>query len=384
MTLKRGRQNRRGNLGNVMKIQHTNFLSLWVLTLGWALTCTGTAQAQTKAQTQQYIPHHLLGLIHAPEVHRELKLTQGQVDQLENLFDQIDGQWWRSRNLKPDENAAVILKLEETVDDWFRSNGTAVQQHRLQQLVLWSQGTRMLLRKDVKQKLGLSKGQSQSILDLAQSTQNAQLELQKATRQNLSTDDLRDVFSKAQQAEQQVFTSVLKPEQIAKLRELVGQEFDTKGLKRIFPRAPELIASEHWLNSKSLTLAELRGKVVLLHFYAFQCHNCKANFDVYRRWHEKYGDQVVVIGIQTPETALERDPLAVTRAAGKEDLKFPILIDLESANWKNWSNTMWPTVYVIDKQGYLRQWWQGELRWQGATGDQAIEKLVGELLSESS
>ena len=156
MTLKRGRQNRRGNLGNVMKIQHTNFLSLWVLTLGWALTCTGTAQAQaqaqTKAQTQQYIPHHLLGLIHAPEVHRELKLTQGQVDQLENLFDQIDGQWWRSRNLKPDENAAVILKLEETVDDWFRSNGTAVQQHRLQQLVLWSQGTRMLLRKDVKQK----------------------------------------------------------------------------------------------------------------------------------------------------------------------------------------------------------------------------------------
>ena len=181
-----------------MKIQHTNFLSLWVLTLGWALTCTGTAQAQTKAQTQQYIPHHLLGLIHAPEVHRELKLTQGQVDQLENLFDQIDGQWWRSRNLKPDENAAVILELEETVDDWFRSNGTAVQQHRLQQLVLWSQGTRMLLRKDVKQKLGLSEGQSQSILDLAQSTQNAQLELQKATRQNLSTDDLRDVFSKAQ------------------------------------------------------------------------------------------------------------------------------------------------------------------------------------------
>ncbi|MDB4368693.1 redoxin domain-containing protein, partial [bacterium] len=192
------------------------------------------------------------------------------------------------------------------------------------------------------------------------------------------------VFSKAQQAEQQVFTSVLKPEQIAKLRELVGQEFDTNGLKRIYPRAPELIASKHWLNSKSLTLAELRGKVVLLHFYAFQCHNCKANFDVYRRWHEKYGDKVVVIGIQTPETALERDPLAVTRAAGKEDLKFPILIDLESANWKNWSNTMWPTVYVIDKQGYLRQWWQGELRWQGATGDQAIEKLVGELLSESS
>ena len=112
-----------------MKIQHTNLLSLWVLTLGWALTCTGTAQAQP----QQYIPHRLLGLIHTPEVHRELKLTHGQVDQLEDLFDQIDGQWWRSRNLKPDENAVVILKLEETVNDWFRSNCTAVQQQRFQQ-----------------------------------------------------------------------------------------------------------------------------------------------------------------------------------------------------------------------------------------------------------
>ena len=191
--------------------------------------CPSPNQSPNQSPNPTVYPSPSPGLIHAPEVHRELKLTQGQVDQLENLFDQIDGQWWRSRNLKPDENAAVILKLEETVDDWFRSNGTAVQQHRLQQLVLWSQGTRMLLRKDVKQKLGLSKGQSQSILDLAQSTQNAQLELQQATRQNLSTDDLRDVFSKAQQAEQQVFTSVLKPEQIAKLRELVGQEFDTKG-----------------------------------------------------------------------------------------------------------------------------------------------------------
>ena len=93
---------------------------------------------------------------------------------------------------------------------------------------------------------------------------------------------------------------------------------------------------------------------------------------------------MVLIGIQTPETALERDPVAVARAAGDEELAFPILIDLEAAKWKNWSNTMWPTVYVIDKQGYLRQWWQGELRWQGATGDQSIEKLVEELLVESS
>jgi thiol-disulfide isomerase/thioredoxin len=371
---------KRGKAIDEMKMKITHRISVGVLILGWVSTWVGTVSAQSEPQPQQYIPHHLLGLVHAPEVHRELQLSQGQIDRLEKLFDQIDGQWWRARNLTPELNSAVILKLEKTVSDWFQTHATAVQVQRLEQLVLRSQGTRMLLRDDVKQKLDLSDSQSKTIFDLAQATHDTQMELQKATQQSSATDELRDAFAKAQRAEQRVFSSVLKTEQIARLRDLIGQDFDTKGLKRIFPRAPELIASEHWLNSKPLTLESLRGKVVLLHFYAFQCHNCQANFDVYRRWHEKYGDQVVVIGIQTPETALEKDPLAVNRAAREEDLKFPILIDLESANWKNWSNTMWPTVYVIDQQGYLRQWWQGELRWQGATGDEAIEAVVNDLL----
>ncbi|MBL8873952.1 MAG: hypothetical protein JNK90_29525, partial [Planctomycetaceae bacterium] len=46
------------------------------------------------------------------------------------------------------------------------------------------------------------------------------------------------------------------------------------------------------------------------------------------------------------------------------------------------SNTMWPTVYVIDKRGYIRHWWQGELNWQGATGDKVIEDVVEAALKE--
>jgi hypothetical protein len=57
-------------------------------------------------------------------------------------------------------------------------------------------------------------------------------------------------------------------------------------------------------------------------------------------------------------------------------------MDLKSENWKAWGNTMWPTVYVIDKKGYLRHWWQGELNWQGATGDQTIERIADDLLKE--
>ncbi|HAC90510.1 MAG TPA: hypothetical protein DCF63_07725 [Planctomycetaceae bacterium] len=66
----------------------------------------------------------------------------------------------------------------------------------------------------------------------------------------------------------------------------------------------------------------------------------------------------------------------------KKGFEFPVLIDLKSENWNAWGNTMWPTVYVIDKKGYIRSWWQGELNWQGATGDKSIENLVDELLAE--
>jgi len=132
-----------------------------------------------------------------------------------------------------------------------------------------------------------------------------------------------------------------------------------------------------------VTMASLKGNVVLVHFYAFQCHNCHANFGIYRRWHDELTAKgVVVVGIQTPETKSERDPDAVKAAAAERDLKFPVMVDLESKNWNAWGNTMWPTVYVVDKQGYLRHWWQGELNWKGATADKTIEDLVETLLAE--
>ena len=54
----------------------------------------------------------------------------------------------------------------------------------------------------------------------------------------------------------------------------------------------------------------------------------------------------------------------------------------EKKNWDAWGNTMWPTVYVVDKRGYIRYWWMGELQWQGARGDKYIERLVDKLRLE--
>ncbi len=338
------------------------------------------SSADTSAET--LVPQQLMGLLHAPEVHRELGLSDQQVHQLEQLFSRVDGYWFRARVLPADQKRQKLDEIETGMRRWLGNNLSREQVERVEQLTLQAQGIRCLLRPDVGQKLELSSEQTSELVALAKAANDAANKLRIATMKNEVTDEVREAAQSAGQKEQNAFRDVLQPEQQQRLAGLIGTPFNTSSLRRIYPMAPELVSVENWINSRPLTLKGLRGKVVLLHFYAFQCHNCHANFEHYQRWHEKYGDDVVVIGIQTPETPRERDPQAVREAAKERDLAFPILVDLESKNWDSWANTMWPTVYVIDKNGYIRQWWQGELNWNGATGDETIENLVASLLEE--
>ena len=339
----------------------------------------GQVDLQVSSQ-RDLVPQYLLGLLHAPEVHREIGLSPLQVEQLENLFGKIDGAWFRSRILPVDQQREKIARLEQVVLGWFDQYGTEQQRKRLVQLEMQAQSMRILLRPDLARKLGMTSEQVDRMTELAIATKNIQQRLREATQRNQATDPLREEVAAAVQAEQDGLQTVMKPEQLETLEQLLGKPFDTGQLKRIYPMAPELVPVQHWINSPRLTLKSLRGKIVLVHFYAFECHNCHANFDHYRKWHQKYGEDVVVLGIQTPETPTERQVDAVKQAAREQNLEFPILVDLYSANWKAWSNTMWPTVYVIDRDGYLRHLWQGELNWKGATGDQTIEKLIDELI----
>lgn len=342
---------------------------------------------QTVATQDRYaelIPRNLLRLVHAPEVHRELELTEQQVADLEQLFSEIDSRWFASRILPMDQQAKTHSELEQKVWNWFRSETRPSQQKRLRQLDYYSQAGRMLLRSDVAQAIGLEREQVDQLAALAQTTYDAEQALRKTKQGDPNLKSLQADFQAAVKAERSGLTKHVRPTQRQKLSLLLGDAFDTTKLKRIYPMAPEFVDVDHWINSSPLKMSELRGKVVLVHFYAFQCHNCHANFDIYRRWHDQLRDKgVVVVGIQTPETSRERDPAAVTSAAKQRQLDFPILIDLKSDNWKAWGNTMWPTVYVVDKDGYIRHWWQGELNWKGATSDKVIEDIVDELLAES-
>ncbi len=124
---------------------------------------------------------------------------------------------------------------------------------------------------------------------------------------------------------------------------------------------------------------------MVVHFYAFQCINCQRNLPHYAAWYRDFADQgLEVIGIQTPETQSERDATQVANAAKQSDIDYRVLMDQDSSHWQRWGTTMWPTVYLIDRAGYLRSWWQGELNWKGNPGEQKMREQIQQLLDEEA
>ena len=186
--------------------------------------------------------------------------------------------------------------------------------------------------------------------------------------------------------ERQSLVTMLDNEQKSKIGKLTGEAFDFAQVRRTYPLAPEITSDGvTWIQGGPLSLEQLRGKVIAVHFYAFQCINCQRNLPHYKAWHDDYADKdLVIIGIQTPETAPERQIDRVTAAAKTEGIEYPIIMDAQSSNWTAWSNTMWPTVYLIDKQGFIRRWWQGEMNWQGTPGEQQMRETIEKLLAEES
>ncbi|MFN7730543.1 MAG: redoxin domain-containing protein [Pirellula sp.] len=344
------------------------------------LACLHSAAANAADSTSvPVVPQTLLKLIHAPEVQQELGMDPDN-EALLAVLRELDGPWWRSRNLPEDKQQQAVAELEKELLSRLKGMLSADAFRRLREIEVQSQGVRALVRPNIAKAIGLQSNQKQSL-------EASCLETDRIARLLLGNPKNRgsveQELSRARETEQKLLNESLTSTQRSALAKLVGKPFDTAGLKRILPLAPELIDSGEWTDGRPTTLADHRGKVVLVHFYAFQCHNCVANFDHYNRWQKELARRgVSVIGIQTPETAAERNVSLVRAAAKEKGFEFPVLIDTSSKNWEAWGNTMWPTVYVVDKRGYIRSWWQGELNWQGATGDRSIETLVDQLLAE--
>ncbi|MHA7133870.1 NHL domain-containing thioredoxin family protein [Oerskovia turbata] len=148
------------------------------------------------------------------------------------------------------------------------------------------------------------------------------------------------------------------------------------------PRLPRVRASElvgrGWLNTggRDLTLADLRGRVVVLDFWTFCCVNCLHVLDELRELEEARRDDLVIIGVHSPKFEHEADPVALAAAVERYEVRHPVLDDPELVTWSAYTARAWPTLVVIDPEGYVVAQMAGE----GHAS--ALAALVDELVEE--
>jgi peroxiredoxin len=328
------------------------------------------------------LPPVALQMLRNDSVFAELGLSDDDIKRVQDAVDRVDGDWWRSRIMQDVERIATIDELTRQLKAELKTILSPKSFERLEQLERQALGTRMFLLPAVADKLGLSPVTVNKIAKIADQTDTSVRDLAKQSQEGGAVDEIEQKRKSIVEQERTSIVGLLTPGQKERLSTLTGEPFDFTRVTRTLPRAPELQASrEQWLQGSPTTLAELRGQIVIVHFYAFECINCKRNLPHYAAWHRDYANKgLVVIGIQTPETPAERDVAKVTAAIAQEGIKYPVLMDADANNWQEWGTTMWPSVYLIDREGYLRTWWQGELNWQGNPGEQKMRAQIEQLL----
>ena len=143
--------------------------------------------------------------------------------------------------------------------------------------------------------------------------------------------------------------------------------------------APEFAGITAWLNTpggKPLTLAQLRGKVVLVDFWTYSCINCQRSLPHVEAWYRDYAaDGLVVVGVHTPEFSFEHVVSNVRTEAASLGVDYPVAVDDEYKTWDAYDNEYWPADYLIDAEGRVRHVSFGE------GGYSVMEELIRQLLA---
>ncbi|MEO3937506.1 NHL domain-containing thioredoxin family protein [Dermatophilaceae bacterium Soc4.6] len=142
-------------------------------------------------------------------------------------------------------------------------------------------------------------------------------------------------------------------------------------------RAPELVG-RRWLGTagRDLSLEQLRGRVVVLDFWTFCCVNCLHVLDELRPLEAQFADELVIIGVHSPKFEHEGEPAAVEAAVERYEVHHPVLDDPALTTWSAYAARAWPTLVVIDPEGYVVASMSGEGHGPG------LVSLVEELLEE--
>jgi thiol-disulfide isomerase/thioredoxin len=140
---------------------------------------------------------------------------------------------------------------------------------------------------------------------------------------------------------------------------------------------PSFNKGGEWLNSKPLSPADLRGKVVLIEFWTYTCINWRRQLPYVRAWADKYKSQgLVVIGVHTPEFSFEKNIDNVRQAVKDTRVDFPVVMDNDHSIWSAFNNEAWPALYFVDAKGRIRHHLFGEGEYQES------EMILQQLLRE--
>ena len=137
-----------------------------------------------------------------------------------------------------------------------------------------------------------------------------------------------------------------------------------------------------WFNSAPLTRESLKGKVVLVDVWTFECWNCYRSFPWLKALEQRLsGQPFQVVGIHSPEFDRERNPKQVRAKIAEFGLHHPVMMDNDFAYWNALGNRYWPAYYLVDKQGRVRERFVGETH-EGDAQAKRIETAIETLLAE--
>ena len=346
----------------------------------WGMIMSSVFAEPESGSPSILIPHPATMLLRDPSLYRELKLPPEQAEDLDAILEPIEQSLWRLRGVRGQRRQAEAESLLAQLHEKLALALSAEAHERYLQLERQALGLQALLLPDVKDSLKLNQGQAQQIqthlYGLERNLRRAQRKITHPRELQLREIELRS------QTKQDVL-AVLWPAQRDLFTGLLGPRFNFSVVESRACRVPELVDVSAWINAEPFTLKSLRGKVVVVHFYTYGCINCIHNLPIYNRWQERFPEnEFQVVGIHRPETKGEYDLDQVRAKAKEAGIQYPIAVDNQGANWDAWANTAWPSLYVIDKQGFVRLWWVGELNWADSDGEQRVVARIVKLLEE--
>jgi hypothetical protein len=210
-----------------------------------------------------------LFLLREPAIYDELRLTDAQKKSLLAVNERFDGPLLALRIKPPDEARQELARIYDETQRETQQLLSASQQQRLSQILLRLRGAECLLNDKVASGLEMSAAQRKQIESHVQEAGEALKKLADRAQSEGKRAEHEQEYQRLRRREHEQLLAVLAPSQKSQLGKLLGAGFDRARLGRVGFKAPELRASDTWLNSSPLRLADLKGEVIALHYFTY-------------------------------------------------------------------------------------------------------------------